>query len=106
MRGNWLPEIVKRSETGPYMKEPGFEMALAMRVPELVREFGIQFDREVLLPADDDMADRLYQAGRHRQPGPFPSTAVPGRPLRAEVSSRCRRGMRVPLSLLDRRTEE
>jgi methylamine--corrinoid protein Co-methyltransferase len=45
------------------MKEPDFEMALAVRVPELVRKYGLRFDPEVLVPTDDDMADRLFQAG-------------------------------------------
>jgi methylamine--corrinoid protein Co-methyltransferase len=63
MRTNWLPEIVKRSESGPYLKEKDFEMKLARRTAELVREFGLKMDRSVLVPVDDGMADRLYQAG-------------------------------------------
>ncbi len=63
MQYNWLPEIVKRSETGPYQKEADFEMSLATRVAELVRAYGIKYDPQVLIPSDDDMADRLYQAG-------------------------------------------
>ena len=63
MQTNWLPEIVKRSESGPYMKEKDFEMALARRTAELVGEYGLKYDPQVLVPADDDMADRLYQAG-------------------------------------------
>jgi methylamine--corrinoid protein Co-methyltransferase len=63
MYSNWLPEIVKRSENGPYMKEADFEMAIARRVPELVNEYGLKFDPQVLVPSDDGMADRLYQAG-------------------------------------------
>ena len=63
MQNNWLPEIVKRSENGPFMKEAEFEKALARRTAELVREHGLKFDRDVPVPADDGMADRLYQAG-------------------------------------------
>ena len=63
MQSNWLPELVKRSETGPYMKEKDFEMALARRTAELVREYDLKFDPQMLVPADDGMADRLYQAG-------------------------------------------
>ncbi|HEC21548.1 MAG TPA: monomethylamine:corrinoid methyltransferase [Chloroflexi bacterium] len=63
MQTNWLVEIVKRSENGPFMKEPDFEMALAKRTAELVREYGLKFDPQVPIPSDDDMADRLYQAG-------------------------------------------
>jgi methylamine--corrinoid protein Co-methyltransferase len=58
-----LAEIVKRSDSGPYMKEPDFEMALIKRVPELVSEHGLKFDPQTPVPSDDDMADRLYQAG-------------------------------------------
>ena len=63
MQSNWLPELVKRSETGPYMKEKDFEMTLARRTADLVREYDLKYDPQVLVPADDDMADRLYQAG-------------------------------------------
>ena len=63
MQSNLLPEIVKRSQTGPYMKESEFEMALAKRTAGLVREHGLKFDPQVPIPSDDDMADRLYQAG-------------------------------------------
>lgn len=63
MQSNWLPEIVKRSETGPYQKESEFEMELAERTAELVSEYGLTFDRDVPVPSDDAMADRLYQAG-------------------------------------------
>ena len=63
MQSNLLPEIVKRSQTGPYMKESEFEMALARRTAALVREHGLKFDAGVPVPSDDDMADRLYQAG-------------------------------------------
>lgn len=63
MRSNWLPEIVKRSNEGPYMNESDFEMALSERTAELVDEYGLQFDPQVPVPTDDDAADRLYRAG-------------------------------------------
>ncbi len=63
MPSNWLPLIVQRSETGPYIKESEFDLALAKRVSELVGEYGLAFDRAVVVPSDDEMADRLYQAG-------------------------------------------
>jgi len=62
MYSNKLPEITKRSEEGPYMKEKDFDMALARKVSQLVEKYGLEFQPEVLVPADDDMADRLYQA--------------------------------------------
>jgi methylamine--corrinoid protein Co-methyltransferase len=63
MQTNRLPEIVNRSENGPFMKEAAFDMALARKTVELVKKHGIKFDPKVLVPSDDDMADRLYQAG-------------------------------------------
>ena len=63
VRSNWLPIIVDRSENGPYMKESDYDLALARRVMDLVPQYGISFDHQVIVPADDDMADRLYQAG-------------------------------------------
>jgi methylamine--corrinoid protein Co-methyltransferase len=63
MQSNWLPEIVNRSENGPFMKEGDYDMALALKCVQLVRAHGIIFERDALVPHDNDMADRLYQAG-------------------------------------------
>ena len=63
MQSNWLPTIVKRSENGPFMKEHDFERALSKRTAELVKQYGLKFDPKTPVPSDDDMADRLYQAG-------------------------------------------
>ena len=63
MRSNWLPEIVKRAQSGPYMKEADFDLKLTKRIKELVREYGIRYDANNLCPSDDDMADRVWQAG-------------------------------------------
>jgi methylamine--corrinoid protein Co-methyltransferase len=63
MYSNWLPEIVKRSEDGPYIKESDFDMKITRRIPELIQQYGLKYDPEILVPADDDLANRLYQAG-------------------------------------------
>ena len=60
---NWLPTIVQRSENGPYMKESDFDLTLAKTVAKLVKEYGLSYDPQVLVPSDDDLADRVYQAG-------------------------------------------
>ena len=41
MRSNWLPEIIKRAQSGPYMKESEFDLKVTRRIKELVRENGI-----------------------------------------------------------------
>ncbi len=63
MQSNWLIEIVKRAQSGPFMKEKEFEIALIKRIRALVKEYGIQYDGNNLVPADDDMADRVFEAG-------------------------------------------
>ena len=63
MRSNWLPEIVRRSQVGPYSLEADFDRSLSRRIPELVKGYDLHFDPQVLVPSDDDLADRLYQAG-------------------------------------------
>ncbi len=63
MYSNWLPEIVKRSEAGPYIKESEFDMKITKRIPELIKGYGLEYDPNVLVPSDDDLANRLYQAG-------------------------------------------
>lgn len=63
MTFNYLPEIVKRSETGPYSKESDYDLTLARCAADLVRKYDLKFDPSVLVPDDDGLADRLYQAG-------------------------------------------
>ncbi len=62
MQSSWLPEIVSRSENGPYMKESEYDLTLAKTVMKLVGEYDLTFDPQILVPSDDDLADRLYQA--------------------------------------------
>jgi methylamine--corrinoid protein Co-methyltransferase len=62
-RTNQLPMIVSRSENGPFMKELDYDMSLARGTASLVRKYGIKFDPKILVPSDNDMADRLFQAG-------------------------------------------
>lgn len=62
MQSNWLPEIVRRSENGPYMKESQYDLTLAKTVMKLVQDYELSYDPQILVPSDDDLADRLYQA--------------------------------------------
>ena len=63
MQRNLQPEIVKRSENGPFMKERDFERELIKHSAAFVEAHGLKFDPSFPVPADDDMADRLYRAG-------------------------------------------
>ena len=59
-----LVESLYRAETGPIMEEKDFERRLvAPTIKRLVKEYDIHFDRQQIVPKDDDLADRLFQAG-------------------------------------------
>ena len=59
-----LIEVLHRAEIGPIVEEADFERRLvAPTVRRLVGEYGIKFDRATIVPADDDLADRVFQAG-------------------------------------------
>jgi len=56
-------DVCERAETGPLMTEKDFE--LKVLIPGLrgvVSEYGIQYDSEKPVPADDELADRMYEA--------------------------------------------
>lgn len=57
-------EIIKRSLEGPYMTADDFAMRLLVpKIREKVKQYGIKWDRETLIPSDDDLADRVFNAG-------------------------------------------
>lgn len=58
-----LVEIFQRSRSGAFMKEAEYDLLLANRARELVREYAITFDPQVVCPADDELADRVFEAG-------------------------------------------
>ncbi len=62
MERNRLTTIVSRSESGPYMKESDFDMTLMKTVMKLVKDYQLEYDPKILVPADGDLADRVYQA--------------------------------------------
>lgn len=58
-----LVEIFQRSRSGPFMKEVEFDPMVSRRALELVKEYNITYDPQLVCPSDDDMADRLFEAG-------------------------------------------
>ncbi len=56
-------DICERAITGPIMSEKDFDMKFFMpKLNELVRKYGIKYDRENPVPSDDGAADNLFQA--------------------------------------------
>lgn len=58
-------EIYRRATTGEICTEKDFDIKRFIpAVRRLVKEHGIAYDRATPVPSDDDLADRVWQAGR------------------------------------------
>ena len=58
-----LLDVCERAENGPLMTEKDFE--LKVFIPKLnaaVKKYEVVYDSETPVPADNDLADRIYQA--------------------------------------------
>jgi methylamine--corrinoid protein Co-methyltransferase len=60
MIGFW--DVYERSETGRFIKEQEFDKQVGTVANQLVQKHGIRFDREQVIPSDDQLADKVYQA--------------------------------------------
>jgi methylamine--corrinoid protein Co-methyltransferase len=62
--GNYkLFEIIERARNGPFVKESEFEAKiLPTKLKELVKEYDIKRDPEILIPSDNDLADSIFKA--------------------------------------------
>ena len=56
-------DVLERCSKGQRMQEGDYDTLLYSSVSELVEKYDIKFDPEMLVPADDSLADRAYQAG-------------------------------------------
>jgi methylamine--corrinoid protein Co-methyltransferase len=62
-RGRLL-EVLNKAETGPIIDEKEFEAQLITQaIKKLIKKYDLKFDKSILVPADDDLADRVFQAG-------------------------------------------
>lgn len=56
-------DVCERAETGPLMTEKDFELkVLIPGLRDVVSEYEIKYDSETPVPADDNLADRVYEA--------------------------------------------
>jgi methylamine--corrinoid protein Co-methyltransferase len=59
-----LVEVLHRAETGPIVEEKDFERRiLAPKIKSAIKKYSIQFDESIIVNSDDDLTDRLFQAG-------------------------------------------
>ena len=57
-------EVLERATTGPMMSAKEYDMKVFIpAVREVVKKYKIKFDSNNPCPCDDDLADRIYQAG-------------------------------------------
>ena len=56
-------EIMERANTGPFCEVEDFNVKIFMpKIKELIKKYEIKFDPDSPVPADDDLADRVWQA--------------------------------------------
>ena len=71
-RGRLL-EVLYRAETGPIIDEKEFEAKLiTSTVKRLISKYDIKFDRNTIVPSDDDLADRIFRRILQCGPGSIP----------------------------------
>jgi len=56
-------DVVGRSESGPLLREEEFDLQVGRVAHHMVEKYGIRYDPLLVVPAYDDLADRVYQAG-------------------------------------------
>ena len=58
-----LWEMIERSKTGPHIEEDEFLPRLfTPTLKKLIKKYEIRYDPQTPVPADDNMADRIWQA--------------------------------------------
>jgi methylamine--corrinoid protein Co-methyltransferase len=59
-----LVEALNRAETGTIFDEKDFERKLVTpAIKSAIEKYAIRFDRSTVVPSDDELADRLFEAG-------------------------------------------
>ena len=55
-------EVIKRAESGEVMKEADYDKRLGKKALSLMKQYEIHFDPQCVIPSDDALADRIFQA--------------------------------------------
>lgn len=59
-----LVEVLHKAETGPIVEEADFKRRiLAPKIKSIIKHYGITYDKAIRVNSDDDLADRVFQAG-------------------------------------------
>lgn len=55
-------EVIRRAESGETMKETDYDRRLGKKVLSLMQQYEIRYDPQCVIPADEGLADRIFQA--------------------------------------------
>lgn len=69
-----LTDVIDRAMTGPLMPEKEYDLKVFVRkLRQILKEYEIRYNPEVVVPSDDEFADRLFEAGLefYRQVGTY-----------------------------------
>ncbi len=57
-------EVIRRTESGPFMEERDFDIEVVFKtIRDLVKKYGIQYDRNELITLNPEIADAAFKAG-------------------------------------------
>lgn len=60
----YLASVLEKAGTGPIIDEKDWDRQyIGSKVKELIAKYDISWDEDVFVPSDDNLADRLFQAG-------------------------------------------
>ncbi len=63
MHASKLLDVIKRAEDGPICMEKDFDFSIMrLKLKELIKDYDIRYDPEVLVPSDDSLADAVFNA--------------------------------------------
>ena len=61
---NYMLSVLDKAENGPVLDENDWDFNYINRtIKDLIEKYDIHWGAEVMVPADDALADRLYEAG-------------------------------------------
>ncbi len=59
-----LMEVIRRTESGPFVEERDFDIEVIFRtIKDLVKKYGIEYQRQQLITLDPQIADAAFSAG-------------------------------------------
>ncbi len=63
MHASKLLDVIKRAEEGPICMEKDFDFSIMrLKLKELIADYDIRYDPDVLVPSDDSLADAVFKA--------------------------------------------